>query len=139
MSPAHPAQEPENSSSGCLNWLPLTVVGAKGSSIFFDVGNSIIENRLLVHLAFTRLHLKRANRALLYAESAAHTIKRADSYCKFEVIASLAYHLLDEVRRGRGSGSFFPDIANGRIVACGQTKEHWLHWIHFSLFHSGEH
>ena len=25
----------------------------------------------------------------------------------------------------------------GRIVACGHTKEHWLHWIQFSLIQCG--
>ena len=25
----------------------------------------------------------------------------------------------------------------GRIEACGHTMAHWLHWMHFSLFHSG--
>ena len=26
---------------------------------------------------------------------------------------------------------------NGRMVACEQTKAHWLHWMHFSAVHSG--
>ena len=26
---------------------------------------------------------------------------------------------------------------NGRMVACGQTSEHWLHWMQFSGIHSG--
>ena len=28
-------------------------------------------------------------------------------------------------------------MATGRITACGQTKEHLLHWIQFSGFHTG--
>ena len=27
--------------------------------------------------------------------------------------------------------------ANGRIVACGHTNAHWLHWMHFSASHFG--
>ena len=27
--------------------------------------------------------------------------------------------------------------AKGRMVAWGQTKEHWLHWMQVSGFHSG--
>ena len=28
-------------------------------------------------------------------------------------------------------------IANGRIVACGHTYEHWLHWMQLSGSHFG--
>ena len=38
------------------------------------------------------------------------------------------------------SGAFAISSAvarNGRITAWGQAKEHWLHWIQFSGFHTG--
>jgi len=29
----------------------------------------------------------------------------------------------------------FASARNGRIAACGQTSEHWLHWMQFSGCH----
>ena len=38
------------------------------------------------------------------------------------------------------AGAFFISSSvtrNGRMVACGQTMAHWLHWMQLSMIHSG--
>ena len=38
----------------------------------------------------------------------------------------------------KASGTAVPfSMTMGRMQACGQTREHWLHWMQFSGIHSG--
>ena len=46
--------------------------------------------------------------------------------------------MASRVTKESGAPAISSSVAiTGRMAACGQTKEHWLHWIQFSGIHSG--
>ena len=136
----HPAQAPENSISGCLNWLPFTVLtfikspfgatflvstaNAQFSTSFSWVSNGSITN------AFS-----------LAGQTSAqfpHPVQSIVLTCILYFNPFTSLPLASTATNASGAAANSSSVTRtGLIHACGQTNEHLLHCIQFSGFHSG--
>ena len=136
----HPAQAPENSISGCLNWLPLTVVGA----IISPLGATLVVSTANAQFSTSTSWVSRGfiTKAFCLAGHMSaqfpHPVQSIGLtcilYCNPSNPLPIAFLVLKLSGALAASSSF---TNTGLIHAWGQTYAHWLHWIQLSVIHSG--
>ena len=127
-----PAQAPENSNKGCLNWLPFTVAGLSGLSTCSTV---VLNLWLATSSTCSAGTMIRAFSLLGQTLAQLPQPVQSSGLTWMRNLAPLT-PIAGFVANVAGT-SVFSSINTGRIAACGQTSEHWLHWIHLSICHTG--
>ena len=124
--------------SGCLNWLPFTVVFLKLGDDLFLFANllTVIKYQLIFHLRVDWLHFQSLGFrwANIHAGAAAGAVQGGNGHDKFH--AGRPVKSLERVSAGALASSSSV-MAIGRMTECGQTSEQRLHWIQCSGIHSG--
>ena len=119
--------------------LELAALDAQILHVFLrrDLGDHVVEDRLLIELALLSDHGDGLRRADADADAAAHAVERGDSHGVLILALALAGLDRTDLRSGGAAAASSSVSANGRIVACGQTNAQLLHWMHLSASHSG--
>ena len=135
----HPPHAPENSMSGRANRLPLTVSLVISSGLS---ATALTANAQLSACSFICFAAGCMTSAFSFAGQMSaqlpQPVQSSGLTCIVNVCPASSFPAAALLSKFFGaSACSFSFNRNGRIHACGQIYEHWLHWIQFFSIHSG--
>ena len=134
-----PAHAPENSKSGFSNCDPMIVVFFIGVFLIETFSTSTPKSKYFC--ASRSLSSSSVISSALPGQTCAQLPQPRQSSVETAIVklrfcALPGFDLMDSNPSGAAASSSSV-VSTGRMEACGQTSEHWLHWMHFSLFQTG--